>query len=193
MCTGFWHEHESDVGMSHAGASLFPRIPLCNILEKIRRVITAGKRVPSSAFRFFLLNFPGAASMKVKVRVLAMAACTGLSFSAFAQTQADNPAGRDASAGSGQAERSMQERAYSQERMYSGRAGDGSQCRGMRGSEQRRCLEADASASHGAIPLTQQPGASGPGAVDKTHPGSETHGFSGSPRDAGTSSAGSGT
>jgi hypothetical protein len=62
-------------------------------------------------------------------------------------------------------------------------------CNSLTGAERERCLNAATAAPVG-VPITLIPGASGPGAIDKTHPGLE-RGIGPSPRDAGTSSAGS--
>jgi len=64
---------------------------------------------------------------------------------------------------------------------------DNRNCDSLTGTARERCLN---EAAYVGAPVTQQPGASGPGAVDKTHPGTE-RGTGPSPRDAGTSSAGS--
>lgn len=119
----------------------------------------------------------------MKVKALAMAACMGFSLNAFAQSY--DAAGRDSADRQAESQRMH-------ERMNAERAAGDSRCGEMRGRERIRCMEAQASAGAGSVPLTQQPGASGPGAVDKTRPGSPEAGFSGSPRDVGTSSAGSG-
>jgi hypothetical protein len=70
-----------------------------------------------------------------------------------------------------------------------------SRCDSLTGSAKTRC-QRDERASTGssttAVPATQNPGDSGPGAVDKTRPGQEPVGRDrANPRDTGTSSAGS--
>jgi hypothetical protein len=124
----------------------------------------------------------------MKVKALAMAACMGLSLNAYAQTYSPN-----SSSGSGYSSEGRDaEAAGAQDRTYSERT-DANRCNDISDRRARaRCLDAQASAGQGMGIITQQPGASGPGAIDKTHPGAAGSGFSASPRDVGTSSAGSG-
>jgi len=114
----------------------------------------------------------------MKVKAMAMAACMGISLNASAQSV--YPEGRDRAATNPDAGRSAQERMDTERR-----AGD-SWCSRMTGDARQRCVDAEAAASAGnsVSSGTQQPGASGPGTSDKTHPGSGTS------RDVGTSSAG---
>ncbi|MBV8030401.1 MAG: hypothetical protein JO035_02715 [Betaproteobacteria bacterium] len=69
---------------------------------------------------------------------------------------------------------------------------DTSRCDNLTGAAKTRCMrDASSGASAPGVPVTQEPGQSGPGAVDKTRPGQEPTGRNRvNPRDAGTSSSG---
>jgi|SRR4051812_15016295 hypothetical protein len=81
--------------------------------------------------------------------------------------------------------------------MTSGTATTGAtnRCDNLTGSAKTRCQRderASSGSSTSAVPATQNPGDSGPGAVDKTRPGQEPVGRDRTnSRDSGTSSAGS--
>jgi len=70
--------------------------------------------------------------------------------------------------------------------------GTASRCDTLTGAEKTRCMRderASSGTSSAGVPVTKNPGDSGPGAVDKTHPGGDS--MRKAPADAGTSSAGS--
>ena len=127
--------------------------------------------------------------MNVKAKAVAAAALAFASMGAFAQAAVTgptvaNPQGTyvitpadNASSGAGAPPATY------------GSAGTYVNCNSLNGAERERCLNASTAAPVGPS-VTLIPGASGPGAVDKTHPGFE-RGLGPSPRDAGTSSAGS--
>ena len=107
------------------------------------------------------------------------AAVIGFSANAFAQDRTISPERYDARQG-----------ANADMRMDNARGDAAFRCDTLSGDERMRCLQTTRNTAPQGI-YTQRPGDSGPGAVDKTHPGYPVD--AAAARDAGTSSAGSGS